>query len=175
MTHSIHVNGRIVDSAFTMAFDSVYDNLLAAVKDATNTGVREAGIDSRLGELGGYIQETMESYECEINGVTCPINSVRNLCGHTILPYSIHGTKSVPLVKTYDTTKMEEGDIFAIETLSSTGTGRWVEQGEVSHYAMRRDAPRVDLRLASAKSLLRVIKQNFGTAPFCRRDLDRIG
>lgn len=36
----VHVNGRIVDSAFTMTFDPVYDNLLAAVKDATNTGVR---------------------------------------------------------------------------------------------------------------------------------------
>jgi methionyl aminopeptidase len=36
----VHVNGRIVDSAFTMSFDPVYDNLLAAVKDATNTGVR---------------------------------------------------------------------------------------------------------------------------------------
>ena len=37
-----HVNGRIVDSAFTMTFNSVYDNLLAAVKDATNTGVKVA-------------------------------------------------------------------------------------------------------------------------------------
>ena len=36
----VHFNGRIVDSAFTLAFDPVYDNLLAAVKDATNTGVR---------------------------------------------------------------------------------------------------------------------------------------
>jgi methionyl aminopeptidase len=36
----VHVNGRIVDSAFTMSFDPVYDNLLASVKDATNTGVR---------------------------------------------------------------------------------------------------------------------------------------
>lgn len=36
----VHVNGRILDSAFTMAWDPVYDNLLAAVKDATNTGVR---------------------------------------------------------------------------------------------------------------------------------------
>lgn len=35
-----HVNGRIVDSAFTMAFDPVYDPLLTAVKDATNTGIR---------------------------------------------------------------------------------------------------------------------------------------
>ena len=36
----VHINGRIVDSAFTMTFDPTYDNLLAAVKDATNTGVR---------------------------------------------------------------------------------------------------------------------------------------
>lgn len=36
----VHVNGRIVDSAFTVAFDHTYDNLLAAVKEATNTGIR---------------------------------------------------------------------------------------------------------------------------------------
>ena len=35
-----HINGRIVDSAFTMTFNPVYGNLLAAVKDATNTGIR---------------------------------------------------------------------------------------------------------------------------------------
>jgi methionyl aminopeptidase len=35
----VHVNGRIVDSAFTVAFDHTYDNLLAAVKEATNTGI----------------------------------------------------------------------------------------------------------------------------------------
>ncbi|KAI1340391.1 methionine aminopeptidase 2-like protein [Xylariaceae sp. FL0016] len=171
----VHVNGRIVDSAFTMAFDPMYDNLLAAVKDATNTGVKEAGIDVRLGELGGLIQETMESYECEINGTTYPIKSIRNLSGHTILPYSIHGTKSVPIVKSADTTKMEEGDVFAIETFGSTGNGYVHDQGEVSHYALKSDAPKVDLRLSSAKSLLSAIKKNFSTIPFCRRYLDRIG
>ncbi len=36
-----HVKGRIVDSAFTVAFNPVYDNLLIAVKEATNAGVRE--------------------------------------------------------------------------------------------------------------------------------------
>jgi methionyl aminopeptidase len=44
----VHMNGRIVDSAFTMAFDPVYDNLLAAVKDATNTGVRVGEISNLL-------------------------------------------------------------------------------------------------------------------------------
>lgn len=36
----VHINGWIVDSAFTMSFDPTYDNLLAAVKDSTNTGIR---------------------------------------------------------------------------------------------------------------------------------------
>jgi methionyl aminopeptidase len=171
----VHVNGRIVDSAFTMAFDPMYDSLIAAVRDATNTGVRAAGIDVRLGELGGLIQEAMESYECEINGTTYPIKPIRNITGHTILHYSIHGTKSVPSVKTNDTTKMEEGDVFAIETFGSTGNGRVYDHGEVSHYALRSDTPLVDLRLSSAKSLLKTIKKNFSTLPFCRRYLDRLG
>lgn len=171
----VHVNGRIVDSAFTMAFDHKYDNLLEAVKAATNTGVKEAGIDARLGEIGGAIQETMESYEIELDGKTYPIKSIRNLNGHTIHHYSIHGDKSVPIVKTEDQTKMEEGDVFAIETFGSTGNGYVRDQGEVSHYALMADAPKVDLRLSSARSLLSTIKKNFGTLPFCRRYLDRIG
>jgi len=35
----VQINGRIVDSAFTVAFDHKYDNLLAAVQEATNTGI----------------------------------------------------------------------------------------------------------------------------------------
>lgn len=36
----VHVNGHIVDSAWTVAFDPVYDNLLKAVQEATNTGIK---------------------------------------------------------------------------------------------------------------------------------------
>lgn len=36
----VHINGWIVDSAFTMAFDPIYDNLLTAVKEATNAGIK---------------------------------------------------------------------------------------------------------------------------------------
>jgi methionyl aminopeptidase len=171
----VHVNGNIVDSAFTMAFNPRYDPLLEAVKAATNAGIREAGIDARLGEIGGVIQEVMESYEVEIDGTTYPVKPIRNLNGHSILPYNIHGTKSVPIIKSNDQTKMEEGDVFAIETFGSTGKGVVHEDGEVSHYAKRADAPKVDLRLTSAKSLLNVIDKNFGTLPWCRRYLDRLG
>ncbi|KAL8938851.1 MAG: hypothetical protein Q9211_003017 [Gyalolechia sp. 1 TL-2023] len=171
----VHLNGRIVDSAFTMTFDPVYDNLLAAVKDATNTGVREAGIDVRMSDIGAAIQEAMESYEVEIGGQTLPVKSIRNLNGHDIIQYSIHGGKSVPIVKGGDQTKMEEGEIFAIETFGSTGKGYVRDDMETSHYAKKADAPNVPLRVSSARILLNSISKNFGTLPFCRRYLDRLG
>ena len=34
------IKGRIIDTAFTVAFNPTYDKLLEAVKDATNTGIR---------------------------------------------------------------------------------------------------------------------------------------
>lgn len=174
----VHLNGHIVDSAFTVAFQPQYDPLLAAVKDATNTGIRLAGIDARMSEIGEGIQEAMESYEVEINGQTFPVKAIRNLNGHTISQYSIHGGsqgKSVPIVKGGSNEKMEEGETYAIETFGSTGRGVVRDDMEVSHYARMPDAPKVALRVASAKTLLKTIDKNFGTLPFCRRYLDRLG
>ncbi|KAL8279136.1 hypothetical protein RQP46_008392 [Phenoliferia psychrophenolica] len=171
----VQVNGRIVDSAFTMTWEPTYDNLLLAVKDATNTGVREAGIDVRTSDIGAAIQEVMESYEVEINGKLLPVKSIRNLTGHSINPYVIHGGKSVPIVKGQDNgEKMEEGEYFAIETFGSTGNG-WVrDEGVCSHYAKMGDAS-VPLTMVSSKKLLSTINKQFGTLPFCRRYLDRVG
>ncbi|KAH7339026.1 peptidase M24A methionine aminopeptidase [Rhizoctonia solani] len=170
----VQVNGRICDSAFTLSFEPTYDALMQAVKDATNTGVREAGIDVRLGDIGAAIQEVMESYEVVVGTNTYQVKSIENLSGHSIDRYRIHGGKSVPIVKTADQTKMEEGELFAIETFGSTGRGRVIESGDCSHYAKMRN-PRGTLRLESAKSLLRSIDKHFGTLPFCRRYLDRYG
>ncbi|KAF9419181.1 Methionine aminopeptidase 2 [Podila epigama] len=172
----VHVGGRIIDSAFTLTFDPVYDNLLAAVKDATNTGIREAGIDVRLGEIGGAIQEVMESYEVEIGGKTYPVKPIRNLNGHSIDLYNIHGSKSVPIVNNGDPTKMEEGEYFAIETFGSTGRGIVRTDMECSHYSRAFKVPTaMPIRLARAKSLFHTIDREFGTLPFCRRYLDRLG
>ena len=74
-------------------------------------------------DIGAAIQEAMESYEVEIKGHTFPVKCIRNLNGHDVIQYMIHGGKSVPIVKGNDQTKMEEGEIFAIETFGSTGKG----------------------------------------------------
>lgn len=171
-----HINGKIIDCAFTVAFNPKYDKLLEAVKAATNTGIKEAGIDARLCDIGEAIQETMESYEVELDGKTYQVKPIRNLNGHSIAPYRIHAGKSVPIVKgSSERVRMEEGEVYAIETFGSTGKGYVHDDMECSHYMKNFDVGHVPLRMAKAKQLLGVINKNFGTLAFCRRWLDRTG
>ncbi|QPG76121.1 Methionine aminopeptidase 2 [Brettanomyces nanus] len=173
----VHVNGCIVDCAFTHTFNPRYDPFLEAVKEATNAGISACGIDVRLTDIGEAVEEVMESHEVELDGITHAVKCIRNLNGHNILPYRIHGGISIPIVKNGDNTKLEEGQTIAIETFGSTGKG-YVDYtgGEVSHYMKNANPPpRAAIRLSRAKHLLRTIDRNFGTIPFCRRYLDRLG
>ena len=53
------------------------------------------------------------------------VKAIRNLNGHSIGQYNIHGGKSVPIVKGGEGSRMEEGEFFAIETFGSTGAGNF--------------------------------------------------
>jgi len=167
------INGRIIDCAWTLCFDDQFQPLLDAAREATNTGIKACGIDVPLNEVGELIQETMESYEVTIDGTTYPVKPCRNLTGHSIGPYQIHAGKSVPIVKGGETTRMEEGEIYAVETFGSTGRGHVVEDMECSHYMKVFTAPHVPLRMPSAKKLLHHVNKTFGTLAFCRRWLER--
>jgi len=171
----VHVNGRIVDSAFTMTWNPVYDNLLAAVKDATNTGLKEAGIDARISHISGCIQEAMESYEVELNGKMVPVKAVRNITGHDILRYKIHGGKQIPFIKTATNQCMEEGEVFAIETFGTTGRGYMRDDVGIYGYGRNEHASAAHLHHANARALLKTIDENFGTIVFAKRYLERVG
>ncbi|XP_011306767.1 methionine aminopeptidase 2 [Fopius arisanus] len=170
-----HINGRIIDCAFTLAFNPKFDKLIEAVRDATNTGIKAAGIDVQLCDVGAAVQEVMESYEVEIDGKTYQVKSIRNLNGHSILPYRIHAGKTVPIVRGGEATRMEENEFYAIETFGSTGRGVVHDDSDCSHYMKSFDAGFVPLRLQSSKSLLNTINKNFSTLAFCKRWLDRAG
>ncbi|CAG04172.1 unnamed protein product, partial [Tetraodon nigroviridis] len=183
-----HINGRIIDCAFTVTFNPKYDKLLEAVREATNTGIKNAGIDVRLCDIGEAIHEVMESYEVELDGKTYQVKPIRNLNGHSIGQYRIHAGKTVPIVKGGEATRMEatvcvrtsvcssqEGEVYAIETFGSTGKGVVHDDMECSHYMKNFDVGHVPIRLPRAKHLLNVINEKFGTLAFCRRWLDRLG
>eukprot|EP01080_Neovahlkampfia_damariscottae_P001940 gene1940-1448_t len=170
-----HFNGRIIDCAFTMCWEDQFKPLLEAAKQATYTGIKTAGVDVRLGDVGAAIQEVMESYQVEIEKKVYDVKVVKNLNGHSIDPYHIHAGKTVPCVKSNDQTKMEENEFYAIETFGSTGNGFVKDDVDCSHYMKEFNAPKVNLKHAGARKLLNTITKEFGTLAFCRRYLDRIG
>jgi len=147
------------------------------VSDATYTGVKNAGIDMQLGELGALIQEAMESYEVELNGKTYPVKCIRNLNGHSIGQYVIHAGKTVPIVKGGNNQRMEEGEVFAIETFGSTGKGYVHDDMECSHYMIEKDYINQypPVRTQKGRQLAGLLKKEFGTLAWCRRWLDRLG
>jgi methionyl aminopeptidase len=174
-----HVGGRIIDCAFTVAHNPKFEPLLAAVRDATNEGIKAAGVDVRLCDVGTAVQEVMEASEVDLDGKTYRVKSIRNLNGHSIAPYQIHAGKSVPIVRGGEAgPRMEEGEFYAIETFGSTGRGFVVEDLECSHYMRDFDAASSRVpppRLPRARALLATIDAHFGTLAFCRRYLDRLG
>mmetsp|Transcript_13742 Transcript_13742/g.19577 ORF Transcript_13742/g.19577 Transcript_13742/m.19577 type:complete len:464 (-) Transcript_13742:67-1458(-) len=171
----VQINGKIVDCAWTQTFNPKYDELLKAVKDATDTGIKAAGIDVRLCDIGEQIQEVMESYEVELEGKTYPVKAIRNLNGHSIADYTIHAGKSVPIVKNQDTQRMEENEFYAIETFGSTGRGMVLEDMECSHYMKNQEVGFRNLRTKKARELLKHIDNHHGTLAWCRRWLDDAG
>lgn len=175
------IRGRIIDSAFTLTFNQRFDSLKMAVREATDAGVKAAGIDVRIGQVSTIIQEVMESHEVDLDGKgkLQKVKCIRNLNGHSIGPYKIHAGKTVPIIASDDPTKMEEGELYAIETFGSTGKGYVREDLETSHYMMNfgfsKSQATGRLRTSAAKHLFNTINTNFGTLAFCKRYLDRLG
>jgi methionyl aminopeptidase len=128
-----------------------------------------------MDHISEAIQEVMESYEVELSRKIIPVKAIRNITGHNILRYKIHGDKKVPFVKTRTTQRMEEGDVFAIETFGSTGKAYVRDDVGVYGYGRNEHASAAGFHHASALSLLNTIDENFGTLVFSRRYLERLG
>lgn len=158
-----------------MVFELKYNLFFQVVKEVIEVGVCEVGIDVCVGEIGGVIQEIMESFEVEIDGQIYFVKSICNFIGYNIFLYSIYGMKVVLIVKSNDQIKMEEGDVFVIEIFGFIGNGYVWDDMECFYYVKVGDVRYVDLRLLLVKLLLNVINKNFGMLLFCRWFLDRFG
>lgn len=54
-----HINGRIIDCAFTLHFNPRYDALVKGVQEATEAGIKASGVDVRLCDVGCAVQEVI--------------------------------------------------------------------------------------------------------------------
>ena len=132
--YGVHINGCISDGAFSWCPNGEYNNLIKVAEEATNVGIKNAGVDAILGGIGYSIQEVIESSEIEINGELKPIKSIYDLCGHQIKQFIIHAGKAVPNIGISYMERMKENEVYAIETFPTTGNGAIFEDLECNHF-----------------------------------------
>jgi methionyl aminopeptidase len=176
--YGVHINGNIIDSAFTINFSNEYSQLLDASHEAVKGIIKNIGVDSRFGELSKISQEIVESYEYN----DTPLKVIDNLAGHNIKPWTIHAGKLLYGKLTnnpeYDDLKIDDGEVMAIEVFVSNGNGTTIlDMNPVnhSHYMLKNGNENIPLfQNKKTNQLINDIKTNFNTLPFCPRFIDNI-
>ena len=71
----MHIYSKFLIKVLPILGNSPQNNICKFLSQATEEGIKHAGIDSRLCDVGAAIQEVMESHEIEIDGKTYQVTA----------------------------------------------------------------------------------------------------
>ena len=167
--YGVHINGSIIDSAFSYSFDDKYKNLIDCSKNATLMAINMMKPEMCLSEIGEIVEEYMTSCEIILNNKLYKIKPVRDLCGHEIRKYMIHGKKVIPNIKIENyNERVKSGEYYAVETFATTGSGlTYEDNNECSHYMINYNKKQIVK--GKNKDFYRLIYENYNTLAFCDR------
>jgi methionyl aminopeptidase len=158
----VHIEGYIVDTAFSVNFNQ--EEILQNIITATDTAVEAAKMMAKPGvntkDIGKKIEDIVKGFN---------YNPIKELGGHQIERWRVHGTKALPELGTQGGDEMEVGDVFAVEIFASTGSGSVHSTNNCNIYALNPYTGRVPLRRKSSKQILGFVNRNYKTLPFAER------
>ncbi len=154
----VHVDGYLADTAITICLNPEHAPLAETAELALKKACETIRHGIKASEVGAVIQKTIETYR---------FKPIWNLTGHKTVRYIVHSGKSIPNVSHLNGTKIEAGEVYAIEPFVTLkeADGKVSELNESFIYRYVKDRP---LKNDSAK-LLQKIKTEFHTLPFTKR------
>ena len=158
----VHIDGYIVDTAFTVSFndEKSLENIIQATEVALEAAKMMTKPKINTKELGKKIEDIIKGFK---------FNPIKELGGHQIERWTVHGKKKLPELGTQGGDIMEEGEVFAIEIFASTGEGTVHNTKNSYIYELNPYAGRVPLRRKTSKQILGHINKNYKTLPFAER------
>ena len=155
----VHIEGYIADTAVTVCFSQEQKNLVETAEKALETAVKILRPGLSFSRFGSTIEEVIRG-----NG----LKPISNLTGHQVGRYLIHTGKSLPNISHLSISRINEGEIFAVEPFVTVkdAAGR---VGSSSEAYIFRFLKQKTLKNPYAKQLLDFIKGNFFTLPFAER------
>ena len=158
----VHIDGYIVDTAFSVnhSEEESLENIIQATDVALDAAKMMAKPKTNTRDIGKKIEEIVKGFN---------YNPIRELGGHQIERWTVHGKKQLPELGSQGGDIMDAGDVFSIEIFASTGEGS-VHNTQYSYiYELNPYAGRVPLRRKTSKQLLGFINKNYKTLPFAER------
>jgi methionyl aminopeptidase len=157
-----HQDGFIADNAMTVEVGSNnnFKDMIKAAQNALKATIKLVEPGRQLWELG-----EAQSSEAEALGFT----TVKNLSGHTLGSYIVHGGISIPSYNNKDKTELQEGWQIAIEPFVTNGDGMIREKGKATVYMVEKEK---GVRSPYAKKILDEVRSQKGL-PFTSRWLTR--
>ena len=154
----VHVDGWIADTAFSLDLENSEENkkLIQASEKALENAINITKEKITTSEIGGTIQETIESYGA---------SPIVNLSGHEISQYELHTGVTIPNIDDKKNIILKKG-LYAIEPFATFGNGK-VHDGKPSGIYILIDEKNV--RSPIAREVLEFIKEEYKTLPFCSR------
>ena len=118
----VHVDGYVADTAVTIDLGD-NEKLVEASQNALEAALKLATPGTKLSDIG-------RSIHAEITKLG--FAPIKNLSGHAVGRYIIHGPPQVPNYETGGDAVLEEGMVIAIEPFASKGTGMIHETGNAN-------------------------------------------
>ncbi len=155
----VHVDGYIGDTAATVCFNPEFENLVRAAEEALETAIKMLRPGLSIARFGSAVQKSIQ-----MRG----FKPISNLTGHKITRYSLHAGKALPNVFHLSTSRVTEGEIYAVEPFATmpnaAGKVRSAKEAYIFRFIKRKSS-----KNEHAKRLLNYIEKNFRTLPFSER------
>jgi len=163
----VSVDDFIADTAFSVDLteDGEFKDMIELNEEmlAEATKVVKSGMEAR--DVGEACQDTLEKWNSEKNS---NFAIIKTLSGHSLDQGSIHAGLTISNYRNDNKTKLDDM-AFAVEPFVTTGVGDIYEGQPGGIYVLQSDD---QVRDRDARELLKFIKENFGTLPFCERWID---
>lgn len=155
----VSVDGYVSDAAGSVDLtpENKFKEMIKVNEKALNEAIKIARAGTPVNEIGKIIHRTITE---------AGFSPVRNLSGHEIKRFQLHAGLTIPNYDNGNKTKLEEGQVIAIEPFVTSGVGI-VQEGKLSDVYMLKEIK--PIRDSAAREILRFIDENYKTLPFSGR------
>jgi len=162
------LNGYIADAAVTINLGKdkgVYEDLVNASEVGLAAAIKTAGSGVSVSDIGKEIHKAISKYN---------VKPVKNLGGHGLGKYDIHGPPFIPNVSdSRDNFQLEVDKAYAIEPFTTNGYGA-IQQGQVINIFQFASMKKAKKLSYEKLNLAKKFKAKFNTLPFSPRNVDFI-